>query len=243
MNTQKSQEGRRPLPRTLPGEKSFSWKKHFRAVSAREKAKRQSSFGALGLVKTAADLRDLVAAKDAVMADLARQMHPPVAADILSDFALLQDRYAKARAFAMPMLDYVGQSVTPKFVEGLTSAKNEYDGILRALAQAYPAQHIVRGDLQDLTQRLGTAYHAPAAVPQPGKHALDTMYQATDTAAKYMPDPGKAAVAWITPGLVPKTADTPSYEEAKKKLGDFGTPLVVAAIGLGAVVLIVGMKK
>lgn len=225
---------------------SSSWNKHFRGVSEREKNKKRADFGALGLVKTAADLRDLVTAKDALMAHLREQMHPPIAADILADFAALDQRYAAARQFALPMLNYTGQSVTPGFVEGLTSAKNEYDGILKALSQGYPSQHTIKGDLQDITRRLGMAYQPGPPAPQPGQRPADILFKAGDTAAKYMPDPLKAAVAWLDPGLVPQNANAPSYKAAQEKvakIADYMTPILMVGVAVGALVLVTSIRK
>jgi hypothetical protein len=200
-----------------------NWERHFQEVSRRHRQPATfGSFLGMSTEKTIADLRFLIKAKDDQMAQLENYVRGKsgIDPDWTKDYNNLKARYRSARDAAQHALDsglssgFLGKPID-RFFEGFTTAEHYYDAILKSLMQSYPDLHVTKGDAQDVFNRMPFAMRAP---PQPGTLPSSQVYQTLDTAAKYAPDPVKAAVAYLDPPLVPKTADAPTYKKAEDKL-------------------------
>jgi hypothetical protein len=232
----------------------MNWDHHFRTVSRVQKFKKAPadfgvSFLGIGTEKTIADLRKLILAKDDEFKQIADHMHDVVKKggtvdpDWMKDWTDLNKRYHTIRDKAQRELEkgtggILGAPVD-KFFEGFTTAKTYYDGILKSIQASYPDLHISKGDLQDLFNRMPFAIKA---LPQPGNPPSSQLYQGLDATATYAPDPVKAALSYIAPPLVPKTADEPTYKKAEDKmasLADFlSKNLLLVGVVVGGVALI-----
>jgi hypothetical protein len=230
----------------------MNWDDHFKKVSRRA-TQPPADFGILGLAseKTTSDLRDLIAAKDDVFAQIEQHTQGvKVDPEWMRDWQNLKARYKVAHdaatAFLSPVHDAqdiaTGLVLGPVGMVGATLKKAQdilgfknaapyYDGVLKAIQQSYPELHTSKGDLQDLYNRMPFALKP---IPQPTVKGSDVLYQATDSAAQGMPTGVKGWVALTAPGLVPKTKDEQTYKDAKKNLiwGLSATSIALVAGGI-----------
>jgi hypothetical protein len=238
----------------------MNWDDHFKRVTHRA-TQPPADFGILGLAseKTTSDLRDLLAAKDDVFAQIEKHIQgSPIDPDWMRDWQNLKARYKiahdAASAFLSPLHDATdvatGLALGPvgmvaatikkaQDVLGFKDAAPYYNAVLKALQQSYPELHTSKGDLQDLYNRMPFAMKP---IPQPTVKGSDVLYQSLDQTSQAMPDGVKGWVALTTPGLVPKTKDEHTYKEAKKNLMWGLSTTTIALCAGGILVLAVAAK-
>lgn len=141
---------------------------------------------------TASELRDLLAAKDYEIQQLTAAYLAFQPTWALKDaqaallwaaaFAVLTDRYQKARQDAQAYLDAIDSGPVPP---SLAPANQIWTDVLRSLRPEAPK--VVKDDIQDLTNRLVAAGATvdTSQEPQPSSPDIDLEYiKTTDAAAK-----------------------------------------------------------
>lgn len=218
------------------------WNSHFRSLSKQPKA--QAEFGTVGGLYTVAELKDLIAAKDADLANLAVltkqafqswQTKDSNSANAWhNDYQSLLSRYAtaKTQGASMAWSAFMPDSMTP--------ADDAYKGVLTAINPLWQSNTNAPGSLGDLNLRLAQgsqqALANPRPIPQPSPSSdfdLKRMQNAGQAAA-YVPSPLKTAIATFVPGIVPNDATNPQYKpfDAKQFAKDHWEGLAVGTVGL-----------
>lgn len=219
----------------------MNWSKHFRTISRNEKG--QAEFGTVAGQYTVAELKDLLAAKDASMTALASQVvqffstwqkqNPSDANAWHAQYASLLSNYAKAKSNANLVIGGASMGLLP---DSVIPADDTYKAVLTALNSAWAQNTNANGSLGDLLMRLSNAgaQNSPVNIPQPQAADFDlNNMQRANTIANQVPSPVKAFVGAFDPNVIPKDATAPQYDPESfvknhwKELGIGGVLLVV----------------
>lgn len=186
-----------------------AWRAHFRACS--DGPEFGADFGAVLGAPSMTELQDLIAAKDADIANVkntgasATWSDPIAQEDWNRDFSALESRYDTARTEAAlgisaataslntSPLTFIPATLAPATTLSMVPAGALYDNVVRALQQT--AGVTSTGDLVDLATRVPGGV-AGIAIPQPGSGTdfdLNVM-QAADSTIKNVIQPVGAAL-------------------------------------------------